>query len=286
MRTSSGSGDGGPLTVRDLSVAMSKLKIAGDGLSEDERAALLGESFPDLDHQVDFELFLRVREKHSSSLAEPLATWRFLVFLFVCLFWRCIWRCKGGLERRTRRRPSSRPPPLLCSTPSASPRSPPTSPTSIATLARTPSSRSTSLSIRWPTTCSRSPRTVFSSGDPRTSPCYLILGWLGRNVDVWFCMWSKLINIAAPGTIDERAINTKRVLNPWEKNENHTLCLHSAKAIGCTLVNIGTQDLAEGRVSLYYWNCRAPRNVLQSFLVLLNMSNVFKSITLCPFSCI
>lgn len=59
---------------------------------------------------------------------------------------------------------------------------------------------------------------------------------------------SKLINVAVPGTIDERAINTKRVLNPWERNENHTLCLNSAKAVGCTVVNIGTQDLAEGRV--------------------------------------
>ena len=55
--------------------------------------------------------------------------------------------------------------------------------------------------------------------------------------------------MAVPGTIDERAINTKRVLNPWERNENHTLCLNSAKAIGCTVVNIGTQDFIEGRVS-------------------------------------
>lgn len=61
---------------------------------------------------------------------------------------------------------------------------------------------------------------------------------------------SKLINVAVPNTIDERAINTKRILNPWERNENHTLCLNSAKAIGCTVVNIGTQDLVEGRVSL------------------------------------
>ncbi|CAK8539022.1 unnamed protein product [Lathyrus sativus] len=57
----------------------------------------------------------------------------------------------------------------------------------------------------------------------------------------------KLINIAVPGTIDERAINTKRDLNPWERNENHTLGLNSAKAIGCTVVNIGTQDMVEGR---------------------------------------
>ncbi|KDP39224.1 hypothetical protein JCGZ_00981 [Jatropha curcas] len=60
----------------------------------------------------------------------------------------------------------------------------------------------------------------------------------------------KLINVAVPGTIDERAINTKRVLNPWERNENHTLCLNSAKAIGCTVVNIGTQDLVEARPHL------------------------------------
>lgn len=60
----------------------------------------------------------------------------------------------------------------------------------------------------------------------------------------------KLINIAVPGTIDERAINTKKILNPWERNENHTLCLNSAKAIGCTVVNIGTQDLVEARPHL------------------------------------
>ncbi|KAK4439741.1 Fimbrin-5 [Sesamum alatum] len=60
----------------------------------------------------------------------------------------------------------------------------------------------------------------------------------------------KLINVAVPGTIDDRAINTKKVLNPWERNENHTLCLNSAKAIGCTVVNIGTQDLVEGRPHL------------------------------------
>lgn len=60
----------------------------------------------------------------------------------------------------------------------------------------------------------------------------------------------KLINVAVSGTIDERAINMKRVLNPWERNENHTLCLNSAKAIGCTVVNIGPHDLVEGRPHL------------------------------------
>ncbi|CAM6096511.1 unnamed protein product [Calypogeia fissa] len=60
----------------------------------------------------------------------------------------------------------------------------------------------------------------------------------------------KLINLAVSGTIDERAINLKEKLNPWERNENHTLGLNSAKAIGCSVVNIGTQDMAEGRPHL------------------------------------
>ncbi|KAI9108659.1 hypothetical protein K1719_020306 [Acacia pycnantha] len=50
----------------------------------------------------------------------------------------------------------------------------------------------------------------------------------------------KLINVAVPGTIDEHAINKKRILNPWERNENHTLCLNSTKAIGCTVDKIPT----------------------------------------------
>lgn len=60
----------------------------------------------------------------------------------------------------------------------------------------------------------------------------------------------KLINLAVPGTIDERALNVKEHLNPWERNENHTLGLNSAKAIGCSVVNIGTEDLVEGRSHL------------------------------------
>lgn len=82
--------------------------------------------------------------------------------------------------------------------------------------------------------------------------------------------FSKLINVAVPGTIDERAINTKRVLNPWERNENHTLCLNSAKAIGCTVVNIGTQDLVEGRVSSAnaLMNFQDKNSLLDDYLVL------------------
>ena len=84
---------------------------------------------------------------------------------------------------------------------------------------------------------------------------------------------SKFINIAVPGTIDERAINTKRVLNPWERNENHTLCLNSARAVGCSVVNIGTQDLAEGRVC-FAW-----------FLILLMFRMLYKIVTIECFSC-
>lgn len=59
---------------------------------------------------------------------------------------------------------------------------------------------------------------------------------------------SKLINLAAPGTIDERAVNLKDKLNPWERSENHTLALNSARAIGCSVVNIGTDDLNAAKV--------------------------------------
>ncbi|CAL5201710.1 unnamed protein product [Lathyrus oleraceus] len=43
----------------------------------------------------------------------------------------------------------------------------------------------------------------------------------------------KLINIDVPGTIDERAINTKQDLNPWEINENYTVSLNSATTHTC-----------------------------------------------------
>jgi hypothetical protein len=73
-----------------------------------------------------------------------------------------------------------------------------------------------------------------------------------------------LINVAVPGTIDERAINKKRVLNPWERNENHTLCLNSAKAIGCTVVNIGNHDLVEGRTWVYSMLMEVPLEAIRT----------------------
>jgi len=59
----------------------------------------------------------------------------------------------------------------------------------------------------------------------------------------------KLINDAVPETIDERVLN-KTNLNPFRIIENQTLCINSAKAIGCNVVNIGNQDLIEGKQHL------------------------------------
>jgi len=56
----------------------------------------------------------------------------------------------------------------------------------------------------------------------------------------------KLVNSAVPGTIDERVINKKSKMNAWEKNENHELAINSAKGIGCTVVNVGQEDINKG----------------------------------------
>ncbi|XP_075056651.1 plastin-1 isoform X2 [Mixophyes fleayi] len=59
----------------------------------------------------------------------------------------------------------------------------------------------------------------------------------------------KMVNMAQPDTIDERAINTTK-LTPFTISENINLALNSASAIGCTVVNIGAQDLKEGKIHL------------------------------------
>ena len=55
----------------------------------------------------------------------------------------------------------------------------------------------------------------------------------------------KLVNWAAPGTIDERAINRTRP-NVYTIHENLTLALNSASSIGCGIVNIGPEDILSG----------------------------------------
>lgn len=49
-----------------------------------------------------------------------------------------------------------------------------------------------------------------------------------------FTFSSKLINLAVPETIDERAINKKQ-LNHYTRLENLILALNSARAIGCSI---------------------------------------------------
>jgi len=60
----------------------------------------------------------------------------------------------------------------------------------------------------------------------------------------------KLINTAVRGTIDERAINKGGNLNTFKITENQNLALNSAKAIGCSVINIGANDFIEGKVHL------------------------------------
>ncbi|KAM8908031.1 plastin-3-like isoform 1-T1 [Spinachia spinachia] len=59
----------------------------------------------------------------------------------------------------------------------------------------------------------------------------------------------KLINRSVSDTIDERTINKKK-LTPFTTQENLNLALNSASAIGCQVVNIGAQDLKEGKPHL------------------------------------
>eukprot|EP00697_Spironema_sp_BW2_P011483 gnl/Spiro4/27185_TR13521_c0_g1_i2.p1 gnl/Spiro4/27185_TR13521_c0_g1~~gnl/Spiro4/27185_TR13521_c0_g1_i2.p1 ORF type:complete len:640 (+),score=193.86 gnl/Spiro4/27185_TR13521_c0_g1_i2:37-1920(+) len=58
---------------------------------------------------------------------------------------------------------------------------------------------------------------------------------------------AKLINAAVPGTICDRALNTNiATLNTFQINENQNLVINSAKAIGCSVVNIGAADMVNG----------------------------------------
>lgn len=61
---------------------------------------------------------------------------------------------------------------------------------------------------------------------------------------------SKLINDSVPETIDERVLNMGPKINPFQMTENNNLVINSAKAIGCSVVNIGSQDLIEERQHL------------------------------------
>ncbi|KAG5717585.1 Fimbrin [Termitomyces sp. T112] len=63
----------------------------------------------------------------------------------------------------------------------------------------------------------------------------------------------KLINDSVPDTIDARVLNKstgRKPLNAFQITENNNIVITSAKAIGCSVVNIGPTDIAEGREHL------------------------------------
>ncbi|KAL7415132.1 calponin homology domain-containing protein [Mrakia frigida] len=64
---------------------------------------------------------------------------------------------------------------------------------------------------------------------------------------------SKLINDSVPDTIDERVLNKPSVfkgkpkaLNAFQITENNNIVISSSKGIGCSVVNIGPTDIANG----------------------------------------
>ncbi|ODQ77236.1 hypothetical protein BABINDRAFT_10381 [Babjeviella inositovora NRRL Y-12698] len=63
---------------------------------------------------------------------------------------------------------------------------------------------------------------------------------------------SKLINDSVPDTIDTRVLNfpTKKPLNNFTMNENANIVINSAKAIGCVVVNVHSDDITEGKEHL------------------------------------
>ncbi|KAJ8748220.1 hypothetical protein K2173_000628 [Erythroxylum novogranatense] len=189
--------ESGKLTLRDLPSRMSRLKVVGEILTEEERASLIQDAYQNLDDEVDFEFFLKVYLKlqgHASARIGSAAK-----------------NSSAFLKAATT---------TLLHTISESEKA------SYVAHINSYLAEDDFLKRYLPI-------------DPSTNDLFEI-----AKDGVLLC---KLINVAVPGTIDERTINTKRVLNPWERNENHTLCLNSAKAIGCTVVNIGTQDFIEGR---------------------------------------
>ncbi|KAB2003809.1 hypothetical protein ES319_D11G156100v1 [Gossypium barbadense] len=189
--------ESGKLTVEDLASRMSRLKVVGENLSEQERADFIADLYPSLNDEVDFEFFLKVYLKlhaHASARTGTPAK-----------------NSSAFLKAATT---------TLLHTISESEKA------SYVAHINNYLAQDGFLNKYLPI-------------NPSSNDLFEIV-----KDGVLLC---KLINVAVPGTIDERAINTKRLLNPWERNENHTLCLNSAKAIGCTVVNIGTQDFIEGR---------------------------------------
>ena len=65
---------------------------------------------------------------------------------------------------------------------------------------------------------------------------------------------AKLINDSVPDTIDERVLNRVgkklKKLNAFHMTENNNIVIESSKGIGCSVVNIGSGDIIEGKEHL------------------------------------
>ncbi|KAI3404954.1 SAC6 [Candida oxycetoniae] len=64
---------------------------------------------------------------------------------------------------------------------------------------------------------------------------------------------SKLINDSVPDTIDTRVLNLpkgKKPLNNFQMSENANIVINSAKAIGCVVVNVHSDDIIDGKEHL------------------------------------
>lgn len=64
---------------------------------------------------------------------------------------------------------------------------------------------------------------------------------------------SKLINDSVPDTIDTRVLNLpkpKKELNNFQMSENANIVINSAKAIGCVVVNVHSEDIIDGKEHL------------------------------------
>lgn len=64
---------------------------------------------------------------------------------------------------------------------------------------------------------------------------------------------SKLINDSVPDTIDTRVLNWPKKgkdLNNFQASENANIVINSAKAIGCIVVNVHSEDIIEGKEHL------------------------------------
>lgn len=63
----------------------------------------------------------------------------------------------------------------------------------------------------------------------------------------------KLINDSVPDTIDTRVLNLpkgKKQLNNFQMSENANIVINSAKAIGCVVVNVHSEDIIDGKEHL------------------------------------